>query len=228
MTGSVVRRVFLRLTAAAVGFFAAGAAFADPEFLSPGRGEALSPGSVVEVRWGSLCGSEGARAFHEAELILSLDGGLTFPVRVSHELSTCETRTLWRVPVLPTGNARLAVRVGSEWSRASEKIVAVSAEFRILPDLDGRVQQLLRRAAEWWTPEPAVLTAEDLLSTTIAPDGARLVEPQAEDSLEDPSPPAGPAARHAVPRLASERSIPSSALRAHRRSFPGAATPLRL
>lgn len=228
MTESVVRRVFFRLTAVAAGVFAASAVFADPAFLSPGRGEALSPGSIVEVRWGSPCGSEGARAFQEAELILSLDGGLTFPVRVSHELSPCETRTLWRVPVLPTGNARLAVRVGSGWSRASEKIVAVSPEFRILPDLDGRVQQLLRHAAEWWTPEPAVLSAEDLLHTTIAPDGARLVQRQAEYTLEDPSPLSGLAARLAVSGLASARSMPSCTLRLRCRSFPGATTPLRL
>ena len=143
-----------------------------PAMLSPGAGESLAPGSIVEVRWASLCGLDSPSALghlDEAELVLSLDGGATFPVRVSQELSPCDTRFLWRVPVLATGRARLGIRMGREGIGATETIAVISAEFRILPDLDGRVQALYRRAAEWWTPEPAILTAEDLLDRALSP-----------------------------------------------------------
>jgi hypothetical protein len=143
-----------------------------PTLLSPSAGESLAPGSIVEVRWASLCGLDSPSSLgnlDEAELVLSLDGGVTFPIRVSQELSPCDTRFLWRVPVLSTGRARLGIRMGREGLGATESIAIVSAEFRILPDLDGRVQALYRRAAEWWTPEPAILTAEDLLDRALSP-----------------------------------------------------------
>src|SRR5512147_730734 len=58
-------------------------------FLSPARGEALAPGSIVEVRWASACASAPEGRADEAEVVLSLDGGLTFPIRVSNELHPC-------------------------------------------------------------------------------------------------------------------------------------------
>ena len=143
-----------------------------PAMQSPAAGESLAPGSVVEVRWASLC-TAGMKA-DEAELVLSLDGGATFPIRVSHELSPCETHFLWRVPVLATGRARMGVRIGHEGFDETERIALVGGEFRIQSDLDGRVQQLYRRVAEWWTPGPAVLTAQDLLDRTMSPDSGHL------------------------------------------------------
>ena len=155
---------------------------------APAAGESLAPGSVVEVRWGSLCAA-GMKA-DEAELVLSLDGGATFPIRVSHELSPCETRYLWRVPVLATGRARLGVRMGHEGFGETEKIALVGGEFRILSDLDGRVQQLYRRVAEWWTPAPAVLTAQDLLDRTLSPSRGHIS--RIDDSADAAAPPETP------------------------------------
>ncbi len=152
---------------------------------SPAAGESLAPGSVVEVRWGSLCAA-GMKA-DEAELVLSLDGGATFPIRVSHEFSPCQTRYLWRVPVLATGRARLGVRIGHEGFGETETIALVGGEFRILSDLDGRVQALYRRAAEWWTPAPAVLTAQDLLDRSLSPAHGHLA--RVEDSADVAAPP---------------------------------------
>src|SRR5262245_22455712 len=167
----------------------------EPAMLSPGAGESLAPGSVVEVRWGSLCAA-GMKA-DEAELVLSLDGGATFPVRVSHELSPCETRYLWRVPVLATGRARLGVRIGHEGFGETEKIALLGGEFRILSDLDGRVQELYRRAAEWWTPGPAVLTAQDLLDRTLSPERGHIS--RIADSADAAAPPETPVFGPALP-----------------------------
>lgn len=178
----------------------------EPAMQSPAAGESLAPGSVVEVRWGSLCAA-GMKA-DEAELVLSLDGGATFPVRVSHELSPCETRYLWRVPMLATGRARLGVRIGHEGFGETETIALVGGEFRILSDLDGRVQELYRRAAEWWTPGPAALTAQDLLDRTLSPSRGHIS--RIDDSADAVAPPETPLFRpeltiagftvHAAPR----------------------------
>jgi hypothetical protein len=147
----------------------------------------------------------------EAELVLSLDGGATFPVRVSHELSPCETRYLWRVPVLATGRARLGVRIGHEGFGETETIALVSGEFRILSDLDGRVQELYRRAAEWWTPAPAVLTAQDLLDRTLTPAHGHIS--RIDDSADAAAPPETPVFR---PALAASGLTVQSAPRASR------------
>jgi hypothetical protein len=139
-------------------------------FLSPGSGEALAPGSIVEVRWTSLCDAPQDRAVDEAEIVLSLDGGKTFPIRVTPELRPCASRFLWTVPALASAHVRLALRAGVEERDQDESIEVVSADFRILADPDGRVEQLRRRVAEWWTPSsPAVLSAEDLLERTMSP-----------------------------------------------------------
>jgi hypothetical protein len=193
---------------------------------SPAAGQSLAPGSVVEVRWGSLCAA-GMKA-DEAELVLSVDGGATFPIRVSHELSPCETRYLWRVPVLATGRARLGVRTGHEGFGETERIALVGGEFRILSDLDGRVQQLYRRVAEWWTPEPAILTAQDLLDRTMSPERGHLS--RSDDSADAAAPPEtpvfGPALATAAFTVASTpRAMPIAPVVSRSSSAP---TPLRL
>jgi hypothetical protein len=197
-------------------------------FLSPARGEALAPGAIVEVRWTSFCAGRTGR-IDEAEIILSLDGGLTFPIRVSQELDPCETRFLWRVPMLATGRARLALRTGSEGFGETERIALTSADFRILSDLDGRVQELYRRAAEWWTPpEATFLTAEDLFGGAMSSAAGRILAPFV--STEIGAPPA-PASVSPVRTLLSRASIGAPvAVRCEIVSprAPRAAIPLRL
>ncbi len=208
--------------------FAARGEVASP-FLSPVGGESLAPGSIVEVRWTSACTSvSGARA-DEAEVVLSLDGGLTFPIRVSNELPPCATRHLWRVPALATGRARLALRTGSEGLLRTERLRAVSGDFRILSDVDGRVQELYRRAAEWWTPpEATALTAEDLFGGAMSSSAGRILVPfVATEIAAAPAPATGrDAGRTAVALAHSAGSVPRA--RSVLSVRPGAAAPLRL
>ena len=147
----------------------ASAAFGRTQFVSPAQGERLAPGAIVEVRWPSLCSAPREREIDEMELVLSLDGGQSFPVRVTPDMRPCATRLLWKVPALPTAHARLGVRIGSDERSETETIEVLSGDFQILPEPDGRVEQLRRRAAEWSTPlEPGVLTAEDLLEESMS------------------------------------------------------------
>lgn len=186
------------------------------------------------VRWTSLCDVAskfgGKRKIDEAEIVLSLDGGRSYPIRVTPELRPCATRFLWTVPALPTVHARLALRSGFEERDETETLRILSAEFRILRDPDGRVEQLRRHVNEWWIPPtPAVLTAEDLLEGTMSPANTQISVPVA--SVEA-----------AIPTTFSLTLRPSRAAAlspvAHRASgFPdspsrtrsaGASTPLRL
>lgn len=155
-------------------------------FSSPGRGQVLAPGSIVEIRWSPDCDSrrdgardpegpepQGEREANEAELLLSLDGGNVFAVRISTELFVGESHFRWIVPALPSTHARLALREGFGGQPSSEAIRVLSEEFTILPDPEGRREDLYERAGEWWTrPALALDAAEDRLARTMCADGA--------------------------------------------------------
>jgi hypothetical protein len=198
--------------------------------VSPGAGEALSPGAIVDVRWASLCDGPRDRGIDEAEIVLSLDGGRTFPIRVSPELKSCATHFLWKVPALPAAHARLALRAGADERDATETIEILSQDFRILSDPDGRVEQLRRRAAELFTPsDPSLLTAEDLLEHTMSAARDRIALPASQfEAALPPSSSSTIEPERAVAFLASagfERTpgfLPALARSA------GAQTPLRL
>lgn len=84
----------------------------------------VTAGQSVELRWSAL-----PAEVEELELVLSLDGGRTYPVRVSPELEAREGGYRWRVPDLPAARARLMLRLGGE---AGERAGALSREFRIV------------------------------------------------------------------------------------------------
>jgi len=84
----------------------------------------VTAGQSVELRWSALPAD-----VEELEIVLSLDGGRTYPVRVSPELDARERGCRWRVPDLPTGHARLMLRMGGE---EGERVGALSREFRIV------------------------------------------------------------------------------------------------
>jgi hypothetical protein len=92
---------------------------------TPASRQALRAGEAATLRFTVERGVE------ETEILLSLDGGATFPLRVTRERAAGTYALFWRVPSLPTARARLALRVGDE--EKGEVIRDVSPEFAILP-----------------------------------------------------------------------------------------------
>ena len=77
------------------------------EFSQPAAGSSLHEGEIVEIRW------SGVRVdADEIELLLSVDGGRHFSLRLTKELDSDSRSFLWRVPSLVTDNATLAIRMG--------------------------------------------------------------------------------------------------------------------
>lgn len=126
---------------------------APSRFLRPIPGERLEPGESIEVSW--ALDRHQAVAFDEMELVLSLDGGRTFPLRLTRDLSPESGRVTWRVPALPAGKARLALRGGSDEEPDLESIAAVSDAFEIVPRAGLDLEQLFQFRGEWRTRESA-------------------------------------------------------------------------
>jgi hypothetical protein len=145
-----IRRTPLVIAAAAF-LFAATSTLATPAgFATPGSGERLQAGSFAEVTW-SLDGF--GPQDEEMELLLSLDGGVTFPIRVTADLDTATRRILWRVPSLPTDRARLAIRSGAEGEPAQETIRLVGPAFSIFAAGTAPLEELFAFRSEWRTRE---------------------------------------------------------------------------
>jgi hypothetical protein len=113
-----------------------------------GRGTIEVPASVaagrlVELRWRGIPAD-----IEEAELLLSLDGGRSYPVRLTPELEARTTSFRWRVPDLPTEQAVLMLRVGDE---EGERTGALSSCFRILHVEGAPAPDLGFHEGEMWT-----------------------------------------------------------------------------
>lgn len=116
--------------------------------LSPADGAELTAGSLATIEWVGL--DLPARA-HEWEAFLSVDGGRTWPLRVTPHLDLSIRRFRFRVPGFPTKDARLLLRFGDE-----EREVEMEApqRFVIVGDLrawkppPGRVLARGERARE--------------------------------------------------------------------------------
>ena len=79
--------------------------------LAPAAGAELSGGDLTALEWEAPAGLGAAE---EWEAFLSLDGGVTYPVRLTPHLDLSIRRLLFRVPDLPTRRARLLLRYGDE------------------------------------------------------------------------------------------------------------------
>ena len=106
-------------------------------------------GETVAVSW--VAPDEGS--FDEMELILSLDGGRTWPIRITKDLSPQATGTTFRVPSFPAEEASVALRAGREGEKESEEILAESAPFQIRAPVLGAGETLLQVRGEWRTVE---------------------------------------------------------------------------
>jgi hypothetical protein len=217
------------LAAAALGFGPALAAIAyatgaPGAFRSPEPGARLMVGATARVLWDAPPRAAGDA---EAELVLSLDGGRTFPIRLTRDFAPDESAVLWRVPSLPTRAARIALRVGDDGGPEEERILIVSAEFEIASD-DGApsaLEPLFPVRGEWRTEE-ARDPESSLPSPNLSgesPDGLRAL-PGRDPAVESPPGAAAPT-RDASSRSAESvaRSRVSSAappLSALRPAFP--------
>ncbi len=107
--------VLLALGLAAPGAFAAGADFAPPvRLVSPVAGTALAAGSEAALEWAPLAPFSRLPAAEEWEAFLSLDGGVTYPLRITPHLDQDLRRVRFRVPDLPAVDARILLRFGDE------------------------------------------------------------------------------------------------------------------
>jgi len=95
----------------------------------------------------------------EMELILSLDGGSTWPIRLSRDLPIEGRSFEVRLPRLPSAEARIALRAGQEGEPEAEAILAISGPLAI-EGIEGTqgpsvptMEPLARVAGEWRTPE---------------------------------------------------------------------------
>jgi hypothetical protein len=104
-------------------------------------------GTTVPVAWSFA--ADAAPGFGEMELILSLDGGRSFPIRVTRDLDPRTFALAWRVPALPTGQARLALRAGDGEEPDNETILLVSEGFSIEADPGLPLEATFVERGEW-------------------------------------------------------------------------------
>src|SRR5439155_12272878 len=99
-------------------------------------------GDVVALAWSGV--PDDAR---EIEVLLSVDDGAHFPLRVTAELDVRGGRALWRVPNLPVESARLRLRFGT----AAGEVEAAPGEcFRIVADPRLPLDLDLLHEGSWW------------------------------------------------------------------------------
>ncbi|MFY9550061.1 MAG: hypothetical protein WAU32_02825, partial [Thermoanaerobaculia bacterium] len=157
----------------------------EPGFLAPAAGDVLASGVAHEARWNSPCGARPDA--DEMELLLSVDGGLTFPIRLTAELPRCASAFRWKVPALSAWHARLGVRMGHEGRRETERIAFVSEEFRIASAETSPTARLVRGPSEWWTEQALLeIGPEGLLGGSLRGAPERLQSPSEDTNLEGP------------------------------------------
>jgi hypothetical protein len=103
----------------------------------------LHAGEIVDLEWASLpAGTE------ELELLLSLDGGRTWHVRVSPELPGESVRYRWRVPNLAAADARVRLR-----ARVNEREIELPASgaFAIESNPTQPLDRWLWSEGSWWS-----------------------------------------------------------------------------
>lgn len=109
-----------------------------------GERPSFRAGDLVKLRWTPL-----PPEAEEFELLLSLDGGRHF-IRLTEMQERGLESLEWRVPNLPSGDARLRLRMGL---KGEEIDLELSAPFTILSDDNEPVAGITFRAGEWWTSQ---------------------------------------------------------------------------
>ena len=150
-------------------------------FLQPPERSSLHEGEIVEIRWSGVPGDA-----DEIELLLSVDGGQHFSLRLTDELNSGSNSYLWLVPGLVADNASLAIRVGV---RGREITSAPGPRFRLSRNPSTASVPLRWKLGEIWvesgnpgeaagrsTPSPSGLSTrpERILSVPDDSDAAEL------------------------------------------------------
>jgi hypothetical protein len=111
----------------------------------------LQGGSNLTVSW-TLDPSVDPEA-DEMELILSLDGGVSYPIRLTGRISPLTRSVAWRVPALPTERGRIAIRAGRGEEVEDEELLDSSEPFAIDAPTGGVAEDLFPVNNEWRTRE---------------------------------------------------------------------------
>jgi hypothetical protein len=176
----------------------------------------VTAGQTVVLRWSGL-----SAEVEELEIVLSLDGGGGYHVRVSPELEAREREYRWRVPDLPTRHARLMLRMGGE---EGERTGALSREFRIVHVEGAARPELGFHEGQLWTG----------LEPLDGPAGAGIAQdaPRFEDLADEaPCPPPAPVLRSAPPdvvRAPAVRAAPAAAWQGRPSGSAPREVPLRI
>ena len=112
-------RLLLLFSIAWATFWGAPGCFADTagapvRLVAPDAGATLTAGTTAELEWAPLAAFTGLPEVEEWEAFLSLDGGATYPLRITPHLDQDLRRVLWQVPDLPTPHASILLRFGDE------------------------------------------------------------------------------------------------------------------
>jgi hypothetical protein len=83
------------------------------KLISPTAGQILVPGQQVRVEWKTVLPHVDL-SWCELEVYLSLDGGGSFPFRITPHLDPRAAFFYWTVPNMPTNTAVLDIRFGCE------------------------------------------------------------------------------------------------------------------
>jgi hypothetical protein len=98
--------------------------------MAPRAGTTLAAGSTAELEWAPLGSFQQLSKAEEWEAFLSLDGGATYPVRITPHLDEDLRRIRFQVPPVPTTDARILLRFGDE---RRETAVELPQRFSIAP-----------------------------------------------------------------------------------------------
>lgn len=105
-------------------------------------GQEVRAGQSVVVRWKAL-----GPDVEELELLLSIDGGWTYPLRISPELAGAENRYVWRVPNLSARDARIRIRARIDHREVSG---FSSVSFSIVRNAALPPERWLFHESGWW------------------------------------------------------------------------------
>lgn len=112
--------------------------------------ETLTGGTLAPLEWRETRDFALFGPVEEWEAFLSLDGGRSYPMRVTPHLDVDLHRFLWRVPEVASNDARLLLRFGDE---KRETAVEVPKQLRIA--IVGRTDLCTRRLPSECAGEPA-------------------------------------------------------------------------